>query len=146
VRRSRRVVAGLSCLVAAPLLLGCSEVEPESREVYEPATVHEVAGSEAADVVLTPRGAEEVGLRLATSRRAGTYTAAPYAALVYDGDGVPWVYVSRAPLAFRRVRVAVARVDGGQVLIASGLEPGARVVTVGAAELYGTELGIAGKH
>ncbi len=50
------------------------------------------------------------------------------------------------PLTFVRARVEVVRVDGDRVLLSGGLQPGTEVVTVGATEVYGAELDIAGSH
>ena len=45
-----------------------------------------------------------------------------------------------------RADVVVDRIDGDRVLLTEGPRPGSRVVTVGAAEVYGAELEIAGSH
>ena len=42
--------------------------------------------------------------------------------------------------------MVVDRIEGDRVLLSDGLGPGAEVVTVGAAEVYGAELGIGGGH
>ncbi len=49
-------------------------------------------------------------------------------------------------LTFVRAEVDVDRVDGDVAWLSDGLEPGVRVVTVGASEIYGAELKISGKH
>jgi hypothetical protein len=43
-----------------------------------------------------------------------------------------------------RQRVGVARIDGDLAILGSGPAPGTAVVTVGVAELLGTELGVGG--
>jgi hypothetical protein len=44
-----------------------------------------------------------------------------------------------------RERVRVGRVDGDRVLLSRGPAAGTRVVTVGTAEVYGTELEVPAK-
>ena len=66
------------------------------------------------------------------------------AALVYDMQGGTWVYEALGDHKFVRRRVEVKTQVGGKVVIERGLEAGTKVVTDGAAELFGTEFG-AGK-
>jgi multidrug efflux pump subunit AcrA (membrane-fusion protein) len=68
----------------------------------------------------------------------------PYSAVVYDIHGATWVYEDLGEGAYARGRVEIARHVGDRVVVSRGLAPGTRVVTVGAAELFGTEFG-AGK-
>ncbi|HET8550133.1 MAG TPA: hypothetical protein VFL57_19115, partial [Bryobacteraceae bacterium] len=68
----------------------------------------------------------------------------PASAVVYDIHGGTWVYVVDAPHAYRRQRVELLQKEGSAAVVSRGLTPGAKVVTAGAAELFGTEFG-AGK-
>lgn len=68
----------------------------------------------------------------------------PWAAVLHDVQGGQWIYESTAPQTFVRRRVQVTRVAGAEAVLASGPRPGAKIVTDGAAELFGTEFG-AGK-
>lgn len=74
----------------------------------------------------------------------GESLVVPHAAILFDIYGGTWVYEVIAPLTYARKRVTVRDVVGGMAAIGHGLEPGAKVVTSGAAELFGTEFG-AGK-
>ena len=65
----------------------------------------------------------------------------PRAALLRDIHGGAWVYEKTAPHTFARRRVVVERVVGDLAALASGPKPGAKVVTDGAAELFGAEFG-----
>ena len=65
----------------------------------------------------------------------------PWSAVLYDIHGQAWVYENVAPRRFARRRVEVARVTGGSALVSRGLQPGVKIVTAGAAELFGTEFG-----
>ncbi len=86
------------------------------------------------------RPGERVSVRL--PRRAGAEAlVVPKAALLHDAYGGTWVYVARAAHQFARHRVAVVDVTGEFAVLSRGPQPGARVVTEGAAELFGTEFG-----
>lgn len=63
----------------------------------------------------------------------------PESALLYDLYGSPWVYVDVGGGGYERRRIDVARQTGDRVVVARGITVGQRVVTTGAAELFGTE-------
>jgi multidrug efflux pump subunit AcrA (membrane-fusion protein) len=65
----------------------------------------------------------------------------PWAAVVIDIHGGAWVYESLGKGRYQRRRVEVRQVDGDSAVLHSGPRPGTLVVTAGAAELFGTELG-----
>ena len=65
----------------------------------------------------------------------------PEAALLFDIHGDTWVYEDLGGNAYARRRVQVARHSGDRAVIARGLTVGQKVVTAGAAELFGTEFG-----
>jgi len=66
----------------------------------------------------------------------------PADALFYDPSGHTWVYVVRQPLQYAREPIAVDTVAAGIALLRAGPPAGTQVVTVGTAELYGTEAGV----
>ncbi len=68
----------------------------------------------------------------------------PFSAVVHDVQGGAWVYERTAPQSYTRRRVQMQRVVGEFAALASGVKPGANIVTTGVAELFGTEFG-AGK-
>jgi RND family efflux transporter MFP subunit len=68
--------------------------------------------------------------------------AVPAAALLYDINGGTWVYQDMGSGAYARRRVEVARHAGSLALITRGIAEGTKVVTDGAAELFGTEFGV----
>jgi len=133
-------------VVAALALAGCSEVEESSSSSYEPAKLQPVKGTDFQRVTFTAEGAERTGLRTAPVLRSGGRTVVPYAALIYDSAGKAYVYTSPEPRAFLRAQVKVDRVEGDRALLSDGPPSGTRVVTVGAAEVYGAELEIGGSH
>jgi hypothetical protein len=143
-RRASTVRIGLVAL--ALCLAGCSESGGDEVERYEPSDVEEIEGSDLKRVVFTQIGADALGLRTTTATQSGPHTAVDYEALIYDGQGLPWVYTVPEELTFVRAQVVVDRVEGDQVLLSGGLSPGTRVVTTGASEVYGSELNIEGSH
>lgn len=89
------------------------------------------------------RPGERVSVRL-TGRGSSESLVLPKAALLHDAYGGTWVYVAREPHVYARQRVTVASMVDALALITQGPAPDARVVTDGAAELFGVEFG-AGK-
>ena len=84
------------------------------------------------------------GIAAATSGTPASDPGAqlPYNALLYDASGGEWVFVSPAPNVYMRTAVKVERIDGDKVMVSKGPAPGSKVVTMGAAELYGIEFGV----
>jgi RND family efflux transporter MFP subunit len=74
-------------------------------------------------------------------KRAERGLLVPEASVLYDIHGDAWVYEDLGGNAYARKRVQIARHAGGFAVIARGIAPGAKVVTAGAAELFGTEFG-----
>jgi hypothetical protein len=124
------------------------------------ARVERVEGTEQSRVILTQRAADRLGIQMAEvrevrvakpaaigQRRAGMTMAKiiPYAAVLYDGHGDTWAYTSPAPLTFIRERIGVDYVSGDSAVLIKGPPAGTRVVTVGASELLGAELGVGGE-
>ena len=65
----------------------------------------------------------------------------PETSVLYDIHGDAWVYEDLGSNAYARRRVQIARHAGDRAVIARGIAEGAKVVTTGAAELFGTEFG-----
>ncbi len=86
---------------------------------------------------------ERVAVRL-PRRESDTGLVVPKAALLHDAYGGTWVYVVREPRVYSRQRVVVTDVSGPLAVLSQGPVEGMRVVTDGAAELFGVEFG-AGK-
>ena len=71
----------------------------------------------------------------------GTGLVVPDTAVLYDIHGATWVYEDLGGNAYARRRVEIARHAGDRAVVARGLAEGDKVVTAGAAELFGTEFG-----
>jgi hypothetical protein len=108
--------------------------------------VEAVDGSNLSRVVLSPDAARRLGIQTAQVRDAQgpgkQQRAIPYGALLYDPSGATWTYTNPETLVFRRHAVTVDSIQGDVVTLSDGPPTGTTVVTVGAAELYGTELGV----
>jgi hypothetical protein len=74
-----------------------------------------------------------------TSRSTTKQKVVPYSALIYDVRGNTWIYTSPQPRTFVRDKVQVNYIDGNVVVLKDGPPAGTVVVSVGAAELFGTE-------
>lgn len=83
---------------------------------------------------------ERVGATLSLNSDSDTLVV-PWASIIYDIYGGTWVYESLGEHQFARRRVQVSRVVGELAALASGPSIGTKVVTDGAAELFGTEVG-----
>jgi hypothetical protein len=66
----------------------------------------------------------------------------PYSSVIYDLKGDAWAYTSPAPLTFVRDRISIDFIDGDKAVLTQGPAAGTAVVTIGAAELLGTESGV----
>jgi membrane fusion protein, heavy metal efflux system len=86
------------------------------------------------------RPGQKIGVTLA-ERDSEASLVVPWSAVLHDAGGGTWVYENIAPQQFARRRVEVRRVVNSLAVIARGPAPGAKVVTAGAAELFGTEFG-----
>ena len=65
----------------------------------------------------------------------------PWSAVVYDYNGGSWVYENLAEHKYARRRVQVKYIVDSSAVLANGPPVGARIVSEGAAELFGTEFG-----
>ena len=97
--------------------------------------------------MLSRQASERIGLRTVPIAPAGggarRLTFVPYSALMYEPDGSAFVYQRSAPLAFVRRPVGVDHIAGNDAFLSSGPPAGTSVVTVGADELHGVEIGVA---
>jgi hypothetical protein len=125
---------------------GCAEIESVSAEPYEPASLESVGPDKPAKVTLTDEAVRRVALQTTVVGAGNGGVTVHHAALVYDKKGLPWIFAVIGPRTYVRSAVTVDHVDGDVATLKSGPPAGTEVVTVGAIELWGAELGIAGKH
>jgi hypothetical protein len=142
--RRRLLLTGLVLAATALPLAGCTEVETESSTAYEPSSLKEVKGNDDLKIVtFTKEGAARIGLKTGEISTDGGRKVVPYEALIYDPEGKTYVYTNPKPLTYVREPVKVVRVAGERVIVSDGPKAGTEVVTVGTAQVYGTELEVA---
>ena len=146
-RHSKRWLAILGLLVALPQLSACTQTAAEGTSGEEPATVEQIEGSEdVSRLTLTPKAVERLGIQTTPLREdevAGKQRkVVPYGAVLYDADGKTSVYVTSAPNVYVREPITVELIEGDRAILSAGPAVGTVVVSVGAAELYGTETGV----
>jgi hypothetical protein len=147
-RHSKRWLAILGLLIAIPQLSACTQTSAEAESGgAEPAKVEHVEGSEdVSRLTLTPKAVERLGIQttpISEATVAGKKRkVVPYGAVLYDADGKTSVYVSSAPNTYVREPITVDFIQGDRAVLSAGPAAGTTIVTVGAAELYGTETGV----
>jgi hypothetical protein len=139
-------------LIAGLLFAGCGQAPAAPGAAAEkPAVVEPVAGSDSLHhITLTPRAYERLGIQTAeVMAEAGLpgRTRVPYSAVIYGADGDAWAYVvDGGPNEFVRHALTVADIvpdaRGDYAILAAGPSAGMHVVSVGVAELYGTEFDV----
>lgn len=72
----------------------------------------------------------------------GEHLVVPRGAVLFDALGGTWVYEARGRGVFARQRITLIDTIGETAVLGQGPAPGTRVVTTGAAELFGTEFGV----
>ena len=153
-RASRRRAVGrwlaAGSLAASALALAACGTAP-APELASPAQVVPVAGSSIPRLELTHDAVQRLGIQTrpvaaAAPGAAGATKVIPYPAVVYDTDGSSWTYVEIAADTYVRQPITVTVIRGGAALMSAGPSVGAQVVTVGSAELLGTEYNISGEE
>jgi hypothetical protein len=72
----------------------------------------------------------------------GPRKVVPYSAVIYGLQGDTWTYTNPEPLVFVRHRITIDYIEKDTAVLLDGPPAGTAVVTVGAAELFGVELGV----
>ena len=119
------------------LLSGCGPKESTTEKI-SPSQLEEIDGSELKRVILTEKAAERIGVETVAS----SGTEVPYAAVIYDIEGNTWIYTNPEPLTFVRAPIEIDHIEGDTAILAESLPSELNVVTVGVAELWGTETGV----
>jgi hypothetical protein len=137
----------LMMLILAGLqLAACGQTPAATSTKIQPAKVEKIDGSEFNRVVLTEKAAQRLAIQTAPVREEqvkGTQRKViPYAAVVYGLKGETWTYTNPAPLTFVRQPITIDYIEGDMTVLLDGPAAGTAVVTVGVAELYGTDTGI----
>ena len=116
-----------------------------------------VKGTDLGQVTLTREASDRLGITTAPVRvsvgkpaakaqsASAVKTVVPAAAVLYDSHGDTWAYVDLGKLTFVRAAITVDHLEGNLAYLLDGPAPSTAVVTVGAPELLGVELGVEGE-
>lgn len=85
------------------------------------------------------RSGERVAVEIPTLDGKIESLVVPFNAVLHDIHGGQWVYEQTTAHTYRRRRIQVARLAGNNAVLSSGPPAGAKIVTDGSAELFGTE-------
>jgi hypothetical protein len=123
--------------------LGASSTNRPVRPVNGPLTANAATATVDWYYELGPglefRAGERVAVEIPIRDGTVENLVVPFSAVLHDIHGGQWVYEVIAPHTYARRRVQVARLSGGDAVLATGPAAGTHIVTDGAAELFGTE-------
>ena len=136
----------LVALIFASLQLSACGQTSSATTKIQPSKVEKIDGSDFNRVTLTEKAAQRLDIKTSLINEEQVNGAQrkviPYAAVVYGLKGETWAYTNPAPLTFVRQAITIDYIDGDKVVLVDGPASGTPVVTVGVAELYGTDTGI----
>lgn len=135
----RYIYYWIGILVFAGFLLSaCGAQIPITGEKVAPSKLEPIEGSDLSRVILTEKAAERLGIETVIA----SGNEVPYAAVIYDIEGNTWIYSNPEHLTYVRVPIMIDHIDGDKAFLSESLASALNVVTVGVAELYGTETGV----
>ena len=141
---NRWLAAGL--IIAALQLSACGRKSAETESENEPAKVEPIAGTQLSSVTLTEEAVKRLDIQKVAVRDAQLSgkqrKVIPYAAVLYDPEGATWAFTNPEPLLFVRQLNRIDYIKADQAVLLEGPPSGTAVVTVGAAELFGAEIGV----
>ncbi len=129
-------------IVGLVSLSACSDTASEDAGGDPAAEVEDIQGSELKRVTLTKEAADRIDLKTEKVKKVSAGLEIPYGAVLYDPDGTTWAFVKVKGLSFERKSITVANIVGNVASLTKGPDEGAEVVTLGAAQLYGAEIGV----
>jgi len=130
-------------LVIASLQLSACAPAPAPEEEIKAVRLEPIAGTDLNNVILTAEAVKRLDLKMVTVREQeikGTHRIViPYDAVLYEANGNTWVYVNIKPLTFVRQAIVIDYIAGDEAFLSAGPASDSMVVTLGAAELFGSE-------
>jgi hypothetical protein len=138
------IILGALGAAMAPITAGAPPAMAAEAALHtQAARIEVVPGSAFKRIVLTERAARRLDIQTAEVTIDGSgMRVVPYAAIVYDLTGMPFVYTSPDVLTFLRQPVTLARIVGNRAFLSEGPAAGTRIATVGVPQLYGAEKGV----
>ncbi len=138
-----RVLTAVAVMVLCSAAAGCAQVKSQAATQYQPVHVETVDPATGLKrVTFTDEGASRADIQTAPVKQSGALLEVPSAALIYDNKGNTLVYVALDPLTYQREIVEVVIDDGRIVKLSRGPKVGTQVVTTGANQVWGAELGV----
>jgi hypothetical protein len=139
-RTIHRPILALATLAA---LLGACAPAPSEPTEPEPAVVEAIDGSVLKRVTLSDDAVERLGIETSpVTTGAGGRLLVPSSTVLYDPDGQAWVFTNPEGHVYLRSQIKILGTEGDETVLTEGPPVDTQVVTVGVAELYGTELGV----
>ena len=135
-------VAALPLWLSAAMSASTNDNGNGAKKKERPAQIAAIEGSKVKQLTLTEKAAKRLDIQTGEVASGSGRLTAPYSAVVYDSGGDTWVYTVPKPLTYVRQKIVVETINGDKAYLKEGPPPGTAVVTVGVAELYGTEKGL----
>lgn len=129
-------------IIAGWSLGGCADSAAEAEIGGQAAAIEAIEGSDLSRVTLTDEAAKRIDLKMEKVKKGASGTEIPYGAVLYDPDGKTWTFVNVKGLSFERRAIQVDKIVGDVASLSAGPPVGAAVVTLGATQLYGAEIGV----
>jgi preprotein translocase subunit SecF len=109
-------------------------------------TLEDVAGTDLTKVTLTEHAAQRIGIAIGdvTEQQVdGTSKlVVPFGSVFYDSTGQAWVYTNPEGYSYVRAALTIERIEGDLAILSDGPAVGTKIVSVGAALLFGAEFGV----
>jgi hypothetical protein len=162
---AKRPLAGIALLLSLAVA-GCGSTSSPS--IPASGALVNATSKSPGQIILTRLGADRIGLQTSRAhavpvpppivrtkvvagvrhvitipapKPASTVTV-PYSSVIYDPSGKTYLFTNVRPLTYVEVPITVDHISGSSVYLKTGPKPGARVVSVGAEELYGVQTGV----
>ncbi len=137
-------ILGTTVQFLTPLVIAGSDDKSgqEATKKARPAQLTAIDGSKLKQLVLTEKAAKRLDIQVGAMANGEGKLTTPYSSIVYDSDGGAWVYTVSKPLTYVRQKIVVETIKGDLAYLKNGPLSGTSVVTIGVAELYGTEKGL----
>jgi hypothetical protein len=136
----------VTAVIAAALALPGCTTQGVAADPDTPAAVEEIPGAQVKRVTLSQKATERLDIKTATLTQqvvAGKLRkVVPTSAVLYDANGATWLYTTSQANSYVRASITIEDITPDLAVLSAGPAVGTTVVSVGAAMLYGTELGV----
>lgn len=135
----------LGTLVGSWCLVGCNSHDKKYSKI-QPAKVETRPGERIPNVILTPEAEKRLGIETSKTEIGRSSNQklfqVPSSSILYDETGRNWIYFSLGNQTYHRTEIRLVKIEGKSAFISIPKSIQSPVVTVGASELLGTELGV----